>query len=206
MFLTKFRAAFLKPVFESSRISIRRLNLPARNEILIAAAHLPSRIHFSEASLELECVFFAREVEKQEQIVGHKRTVVLGDLNVNPFEKGLVGAEGFHAVMSRDVALRGRRTVQGREYHFFYNPMWSYFGDRPNGPPGTYYYEKADPVNYFWNMFDKVLLRPDLVQNFDSDQVRELTKAGATSLLGSGGRPDKVGASDHLPVLLRLDF
>lgn len=206
MFMTKFHAGFLKPVFESDRISIRKLNLPARKEILIAAAHLPSRIGFSEASLDFECVSFAHYIEEQERIAGHRRTVVLGDLNVNPFDKGLVAAEGFHAVMSRDVASRGHRTIQGRQYHFFYNPMWSYFGDCPDGPAGTYYYERAEHVNYFWNMFDQVLIRPELLQNFECNQVQVLTKAGASSLVGTSGRPDKTSASDHLPVLLKLDF
>ena len=130
--------------------------MPAREEVLIAAAHLPSKFYFSESSQEFECVSFARQIDMQEQTAGHRRTIVVGDLNVNPFEKGVVGAEGFHAVMSLDVAIRGRRTIQGREYHSFYNPMCGRFGDRPNKTPGTYYYEKAEPVSYFWNVFDAV--------------------------------------------------
>lgn len=206
MFFTRFHAGFLRPVFESSRISIRSLRLPARKQILVAAAHLPSRIYFTEESLIFECTHLAQRIEEQERIAGHKRTVLLGDLNVNPFEKGVVAAGGLNAVMSQGVALRRARTVQGREHHFFYNPMWSHFGDRPNGPPGTYYYERAEPVNYFWNIFDQVLLRPELVENFRNDQIQVLTMAGSTRLVETSGRPDKSGASDHLPVFLSLDF
>jgi endonuclease/exonuclease/phosphatase family metal-dependent hydrolase len=206
LFFTKFHAGFLRPVFESSRISIRRLSLPARKEILIAAAHLPSRMHFSEDSLQFECIHLAGKIEEQERIAGHKRTVVLGDLNVNPFEKGVVAAGGLHAVMSREVASRGRRTVQGREYDFFYNPMWSHFGDLPNEPAGTYYYEKAEPVNYFWHIFDQVLIRPELLENFGIDHVQVLTAAGHTPLLDANGRPDRNRASDHLPLVLELYF
>jgi len=206
MFFTRFHAGFLTPVFESPRISIRRLRLPARTEVLIAAAHLPSRMHFTEDSLVFQCAHLGQKIEEQEQIAGHRRTVVLADLNVNPFEKGVVAAGGLNAVMSRRVAMRGTRTVQAREHHFFYNPMWSLFGDRADGPPGTYYYEKAEPVNYFWNIFDQVLLRPALLENFSSNQIQVLTTAGATSLLEENGQPDNAAASDHLPVLLSLDF
>jgi hypothetical protein len=130
----------------------------------------------------------------------------MGDLNVNPFEAGMVGTGGLHAVMSREVASRGSRTVQAREYDFFYNPMWAHFGDRQNGPPGTYYYDKAEHVTYFWNIFDQILVRPALLEGLGSESVRILTSVKGLSLLGPGGRPDRAVASDHLPVLLDLDF
>ena len=109
-------------------------------------------------------------------------------------------------MMSREVASRGSRTVQAREYDFFYNPMWAHFGDRQNGPPGTYYYDKAEHVTYFWNIFDQILVRPALLEGLGSESVRILTSVKGLSLLGPGGRPDRAVASDHLPVLLDLDF
>jgi hypothetical protein len=205
-FFVGFQARFLTPVLESGRISIRRLRLPARKEILVAAAHLPSRLHFSGESMIFECTNLAKMISDQEVVWGHHRTVVLGDLNVNPFETGMVGTGGLHAVMSREVASRGSRTVQAREYDFFYNPMWAQFGDRPSGAPGTYYYDKAEHVTYFWNMFDQVLVRPDLLEGLGAESVRILTSVRGLSLLGPSGRPDGAVASDHLPVLVDLDF
>jgi hypothetical protein len=110
---------------------------------------LPSRLHFSDESMIFECANLAKMIEDQEEAWGHWRTILLGDLNVNPFEIGVVGTGGLHAVMSRDVASRGSRTVQSREYDFFYNPMWAHFGDRQGGVPGTYYYDKAEHVATF---------------------------------------------------------
>lgn len=205
-FFGAFQANFLTPVSESARVSIRRLKLPARNEILVAAAHLPSRLHFSGDSMTFECANLAKMIKDQEEESEHRRTIVLGDLNVNPFEAGMVGTGGLHAVMSREVASRGSRTVQAREYDFFYNPMWTHFGDRLGGAPGTYYYDKAEHVTYFWNMFDQVLVRPALLEGLAEESVRILTSVRGLSLLGPGGRPDKGVASDHLPVLVDLDF
>ncbi len=205
-FFTRFEPRFLVPSFENARISIRRLTLPARKEILIAAAHLPSRLFHSPESLVQECIILAGYIENEEGIVGHKRTILPGDLNVNPFESGVVGTAGLHAVLSRGVAARGSRVVQDRQHHFFYNPMWSHFGDREDCPPGTYYYEKAEAVTYFWNMYDQVLLRPELLEGFTGDSLRILTAAGPTTLLDLSGRPDKVNASDHLPVVFGLNF
>jgi hypothetical protein len=202
---TRFHSGFLAPIFESDRYSIRRLRLPLRDEILIAMVHLPSRMHSASESQRTSCSLLARAVLEQEATVGHTRTIVVGDFNVDPFEHGFVATDGLHAVMSKAVAQRRTRRVEGRDFDFFYNPMWSCFGDTGNKPCGTYYYDKAEHVNYFWHIFDQVLLRPDLLNGF-SDDVRILTMAGSTPLLDRNGRPDGDNASDHLPILFSLGF
>lgn len=206
LFFTKFDSNYLVPMDESSRVSIRRLQLPARREIVVAGAHLPSKLFFGSDSQFLECVNLARRIEAVEEAAGHRRTILLGDLNVNPFEPGVMAAGGLHAVTTREIATRGSRIVQDKQYNFFYNPMWKYFGDRHDGPPGTYYLEKAEEMNYFWNTFDQVLVRPEVLSGLTQDGVQVLTKAGTISLVDNRGRPDRKHASDHLPILVNLDF
>ena len=173
------------------------------HELLIAAAHLPSKQDLSEESQVFEAVHFARLIEDAEKHCGHQRTVVIGDLNMNPFEAGMVAASGgLHAVGSRRVAERERRTVHQRPYGFFYNPMWAHFGDRGE-TAGTYYYESGEPLCYFWNLFDQVLLRPALLDGFSHEQVRIVTTIGTASLLRDGC-PDKEYVSDHLPVVVEV--
>jgi len=138
-----------------------------------------------------------------ENEVGHSRTIVIGDLNMNPFEDGLVSSEGFHAVMSRKLAKEGSRTVHEQSRKFFYNPMWSRFGEHPHRPPGTYFY-RGSVISYFWNIYDQVLVRPELLNRFDDDGLSVLTKAGPNNLASATGAPDKKSASDHFPILLKL--
>lgn len=203
--LTRFDSRCMTALSESPHVSIQRLELPARRSLLIAAAHLPSKMHFSDESQVFESVQLARMIEEVEASEGHLRTMLLGDLNMNPFEAGMVGARGgLHAVMSRRIAARDTRTVQNEKYRFFYNPMWNHLGDRTD-VGGTFYYESSEAVCYFWNMYDQVLLRPDLLAGFVPEQVRILTEVGGVSLL-EGGRPDKTVASDHLPVVVELGF
>jgi hypothetical protein len=203
---TRFSSQFVRPVYETERISIRRLALPAQIEILLALVYFPSKLFWSEDSQAFECTELARQIRIQEDEAGHNRTVLVGDLNMNPFESGLVSAAGLNAVMTRDLAERRFRTVQSRQYPFFYNPMWNHFGDQHDGPPGTYYYEGSEHVCHFWNVFDQVLLRPDLMNRCSTDGVKVLTQAGSLSLLSAQGRPNARSASDHLPLMFELDL
>lgn len=202
----RFDPQFLRPIYESDRLTIRRLNLPGLIDILIAVTHLPSKLYWSDASQAFGCVELARSIQVAEQKVEHSRTVLVGDLNMNPFEDGIVSANGLHGVMTRIIARRNSRTVQGREYPFFYNPMWSLLGDASTGPPGTYYYGSSEQRVFFWNMFDQVLVRPSLMECFDPDGLAILDTDGQATLLGGDGVPDARVASDHLPLLFRLSL
>jgi exonuclease III len=201
-----FSSEFLTPVFESKRVSIRRLALPARSELLLATVHLPSKLRWSSESQAIECTGLARRIAQEENKLGHRRTVLVGDFNMDPFEAGMVAAGGLHAVMSRQVAARDVRTVQGQDYRLFYNPMWGHFGDARSSTAGSYYYDSAEHVNYFWHMFDQVLIRPELAERFDSSHVNIITSLAGRSLVRPDGRPDAAAYSDHLPVIFELDF
>jgi endonuclease/exonuclease/phosphatase (EEP) superfamily protein YafD len=204
--LTRFPAEFLEPCHNEDRMTIRRLNLPAKQEILIAAVHFPSKLEFSEEDQSFESTRYAETIATHEQAVGHARTIVVGDINMNPFEPGMVAARGFNAVMTRALAERRARRVQGITYRFFYNPMWGRFGDT-RGPGGSYYYDNSGRHdNHYWNVFDQVLLRPDILPFFSPDDLDILTDDGEYSLLDDAGRPDIETGSDHLPLLFRLSL
>ena len=49
--------------------------------------------------------------QNAETKAGHTRTILVGDLNVNPFEVAVVGAHGLHAVMAKQVALKNINRV-----------------------------------------------------------------------------------------------
>ncbi len=120
---------------------------------------------------------------------------------MDPFDDGVVAANGLHAVMTKALARTMSRTVQGREYRFFYNPMWAFFGDGTPGPAGTHFYQQAAHTTRFWHIVDQVLVRPELVD--DLLDVAILDDAGH-SLLNQAGRLNEEVGSDHLPLLFRL--
>ena len=73
-------------------------------------------------------------------------------------------------------------------------------GDDLKGPPGSYYYADSNYVSYFWNTFDQVMLRCDLVQYFSNEDLEIISSISTESLLNEHGIPDKKSFSDHLPL------
>ena len=195
---------FIRPIRDSRGVAIRQIAPPVGNDLILVAVHLPSKLHQTEQDQVLNCTRLSRMIEEVEKEIGHTRTLVMGDLNMNPFECGMIGAEGIHAISDRVIASKGTRRVAGEDRRFFYNPMWNCFGDGPPGPPGTYFYDTGTQVNMYWNIFDQVLMRPELITAFSDENLRIITELGSRSLLSPSGRPDQTFGSDHLPILLSL--
>jgi hypothetical protein len=205
-FFTTFSAAATIEVFNdpTGGLSIRKLLIGRDPGILLAAVHFPSRVNWEAIDQTLEATTLAHDILQAEDRVGHHRTILVGDLNMNPFDAGVAGATALHAVMTRDLARRGEREVRGKRYPFFYNPMWGHFGDRTAGPPGSYYLRASKPLNYYWNTYDQVLLRPELMDGFLD--VRILDSDGQEPLVTSHGLPREADGSDHLPIFFRLNL
>jgi hypothetical protein len=203
---SRFSETFVSPLHESSDLTIRHLNLPGLSDILLAVNHFPSKLYWDETSQLIECIKLANSILDAENDIGHSRTILVGDFNMNPFESGVISSEGLHAVMSRNIASKGKRVVKKKEYPFFYNPMWNFFGDASPGPAGTYYYTKSTHKVFFWNIFDQMLIRPDLLKYFDNDDLMIITSIEDTNLLGRNGFPDKNKGSDHLPIFFKLSI
>ena len=169
--------------------------------MLMVLLHLPSKLHLSEDDQLLRAANLREVIERVEVEVGHSNTLVLGDFNMNPFDKGMVSAHGLNSVPAASTAGKGTRTIDGRAYGFFYNPSWNLLGDR-NRPPGTYYHRSPSVLSHYWNTLDQVLLRPAIATRLLPNSLRTLTSAGPTSLTNADDTP---AASDHLPIAFTIE-
>ena len=205
-FFMRYPARCLRPILDDGGVAIRRFLPPIGPDILLVAVHLPSKLYYSDTDQAFRATRAVESIQRAERKVGHMRTIVVGDFNMNPFESGVVGAGGFHAVMDRRIALQRERTVQGERYQFFYNPMWGRMGDGSTGPPGTYYRSGASPLNFFWHTLDQVLIRPDLLEFFLETKLQVICDVTGQSLLSASGIPDTSFGSDHLPLVFEIDI
>lgn len=204
-FFCRYSLNSIQPIAEEGRVSIQRIVPPIGRDFLLVSAHLPSKLHRNEPSQLLNSVRIAQMIQEAENQVGHRRTLVIGDLNMNPFEDGIIAADGFHAVMTQQIARKRDRTVQGQRKPFFYNPIWGRMGDLSPGAPGTYYHSSSDYINYFWNTFDQVLLRPDLLDYFLPDGFQIISQIGENNLLTESGKISS-SFSDHLPIMVKIEI
>ncbi len=187
--------------------SIHRLDRGGSPELLLCATHLPSQLIPSDREQDNLLRSVGQAITEAEVQRRHSRTLVMGDLNADPFHYGVYSTAGLHAVPTRHLALQASRIVAGTTHRFFFNPMWRFFGDATPGPPGTYFWRQSRPDVRFWYMFDQVLFRPELLQYFADRDLEILTGDGQASFENvRDGRPNRAVGSDHFPILIRLNY
>lgn len=185
---------------ETEYYTIKELLVPGGLRLLLAFVHFPSKLFMTDDDQMVESQIFKQEIEMSEKECNNYNTMVIGDFNMNPFEKPMATASAIHSIPCSLTAKEIKRVVKGREYTMFYNPMWNLFGDSDN-KPGTYYYKKSTHLVYFWNMFDQVIIRPTLIDKFKSESLEIISKAGRISFVDKNHRPC---LSDHLPIFFSL--
>jgi hypothetical protein len=111
---------------------------------------------------------------------------------------------GFHGFMTKKLARRPDRILDGISRRRFYNPMWGAFGDRTPGPAGSYYWKASNEENTHWAMLDQVLIRPGLIERLEG--VRILDHDGTHPLVGENGIPNRDKYSDHLPLVFSIEL
>lgn len=121
-FYTRYQLEWLEPRFDDGRISMRLLKHPLGRELLIVAVHLQSKLHRSNEEQRFYAENLSDLISRDEKQLGHHRTMVIGDFNMDPFETGMIVANGLHAVMDKNTAKILSRVVSGKSYRLFYNP------------------------------------------------------------------------------------
>lgn len=191
--------------YDGNNINVKTFTSTA-TEISLIFCHLGSKINNNEHQQYSMSIDLKEEIERYEEMYKNENTIICGDFNMNPFEIGMVDSKALHAVMDKNIAKKRCRTVNGKDYKFFYNPMWGCLGDNGKGNyPGTHYYSHSDSMQYFWNMYDQILIRPSVIEYFNDDKLKIITKGQSYNLLNDKGKiNDKI--SDHLPIMFNLNI
>ena len=197
--ILKIRGLKVEPLRQSDHVTIQLVN----DSIILCGVHLNSQIYSDhKIKREIRIRNLIRAVVECETENGTHNTIITGDFNINPYEDSCIGVQGFHALHVYEETERKSRTVSEEEFFMFYNPMWNFLGDF-NKPYGTHYYNSGDTVNPYWNIYDQVIIRPELRKNFVNESLKILTTVGEKSLLDEKGHPNKQ-FSDHLPLTFEI--
>lgn len=152
-----------------------------------------------------------------------ERYIIAGDFNMNPWEPGMLLANGFCSsyaqLRENNLAnleqLPGAVTLtkSGKDYFPHYNPGWRLMGEANNQdrgqPLGTYNIRRKwdDKKNKFvvrksslahyeleWNMLDQILVSPALIEHFDENRFTILNRE----------QENKQCPSDHFPIYFTI--
>jgi len=187
------------------RLTVFEIELPRSPNLLLMTCHLPDRSSQPTEADRQDRVsrHIVPEIRRIEDFEGHSRSVLVGDLNMDPYEAGMVAASGLNSMMTRILADSMSNSTTRSGSRCFYNPMWSLFGDRSGGPSGSTFWARGTGSNHFWQMYDQVLLRPQVADALLELQL--IDTDGADTFVTKQGRPRKALWSDHLPLYFRLN-
>lgn len=189
----------IAPQLQTDQSSIQVIN----NDIILCGVHLNSQIysdHDERRKIHIEQII--NDILEVEKEMNTRNTVVVGDFNINPYDQSCVSARYFHGLPIYEETKRNSRTIAGKDFYMFYNPMWNFLGDFKE-PYGTYYHNASDTVSTYWNIYDQVIIRPILRPRFVADNLKILHCTEHKSLLDNHKHPD-YSISDHLPIMFEI--
>ncbi|MEK4058487.1 MULTISPECIES: hypothetical protein [Paenibacillus] len=128
-------------------------------KVLVVGIHLLSPISAPIDDRYVDATKQNENIERIEAEWGIDKTIVIGDFNMNPFDKGMVSEKAFKATHCKQTVLSNRTKKP-----YYFNPSWRAFSndltlEGNNAPPGTIHFiprNKDSDVN-FWHIFDQSL-------------------------------------------------
>jgi exonuclease III len=156
-------------VHSGSRISVRKLKIE-RDRVLLALVHGVDPRNYDSETRQSFAQSLADEIKFVKQQQDTNKLILLGDFNMNPYDRGMNLAVGLNAMMTKSCIEGGTRRHLEKDYDFYYNPMWSLFGDNTSEPAGTIY-DTSNQGPYGWSMFDQVLIHYSIVGLFHSVKI-----------------------------------
>jgi exonuclease III len=124
--------------------------------------------------------------------------LIIGDFNVNPFEKPMIDFDGFSA--SNSKSHRKEVTHLRSKKELYYNPTWTMYGK--NNFPGTKYFRRPSASSFDileHHYLDQVVLSYSLSQKLTSESINVLEFTTNKTFFDSTS--NSILQSDHLPLI-----
>lgn len=171
---------------------------------LMTGIHLPSNPNSNSDDRKYEIRKIVSDIidyEKKIFIGDNNLSIVIGDMNANPFDIEMINKDSFNCVFFKDIIER-QNVVSYRDesYEMFYNPMLTYMNEE-NKSYGSFYYSSGLSTLY-WYCFDQILVRKNLVNKLHS--VRYIKKINEIELINKVAPNKEI--SDHLPLFVNISL
>lgn len=185
------------------------IHQPTNTKILLVGVHL-YQPELSQYNPIPYITLMNREIANQEKCNDICNTVLVGDFNLPPYHDVFTATLALNTTNSIEIAKTKFRNVHEKKHRYFYNPMWKFLGNQAS--LGTFYYDKSDHLH--WNLIDQVLIRPELLDRFNENNIEIITHLGETQLLlrdteKNGQRIHRIDEkqySKHLPLFFSISL
>lgn len=191
---SKYKPSKFELIIETEYYVVYSIPHERMGKILLAGVHLPSKTNANEMDVLIESLNLKKDITLAESTMKSKQTILVGDFNMNPFEKPMITAASLHALPTKSEVLDEERTIRFKKYSMFYNPMWRFISEEEIG---TYYYSSPPQDGLRWNYFDQVIVRPTICEDItDIKIIKDIMKK---PIVNKNETPNK-SISDHLPL------
>ena len=168
------------------------------NNVNIISVHLPSQLYQHIDGLKNYFRNLRIEIDSDFGSSLTSNILLIGDFNVNPFDKPMIDFDGFAA--SNSKKLKGHITHLGERKELYYNPTWTLYNN--NSFPGTKYFRR--PSNSAFDILehhflDQVIMSYHMSQNITLESMKVLEMTTSNIFFDSISNSIKI--SDHLPII-----
>lgn len=173
------------------------------NKVHIIAVHLPSQMYQSIDGLKSFFRRFRSEIDMEIGDSLDENILLIGDFNVNPFDKPMIDFDGFSA--SNSINLKNEAVHLSERKSLYYNPTWLLYGT--NHFPGTKYFKRPSASSFDileHHFLDQVLLSYRLRKNIIFEKIRILEKTNCFIFFDA--TKNAICLSDHLPLIYEYKF
>jgi len=166
--------------------------------IFYISVHLPSQMFQHMDALKSFIRTFRGEIDDEIGNSSKQDILIIGDFNVNPFEKPMIDFDGFSA--SNSKSHRKEVTHLRSKKELYYNPTWTMYGK--NNFPGTKYFRRPSASSFDileHHYLDQVVLSYSLSQKLTSESINVLEFTTNKTFFDSTS--NSILQSDHLPLI-----
>ena len=165
--------------------------------LYIISVHFPSQMYNHMDGQKYNLRNFRNNIDG---IIGSSNTtpiLIIGDMNVNPYEPAMVNYDGFMASNS----LKSRETIKYIEEYreTYYNPTWRLYTE-PNFP-GTKKFPRPSGSSFDiieFHFLDQVVISNNLKNKIVIDELKLIKETTNFKLYNK--RYNRIDYSDHLPL------
>lgn len=184
---------------ENARFVIYQITFNEKTYI-VCGVHLQDRRNSTSNSRKDTIRNIISYIESEERETNCDNTIIIGDLNSNPYDTEIIGFDGFNAVLFKDIIFQNEyRIHEEKRLRRFYNPILNYISEE-NNMYGSFYDSSHDDTPV-WHCLDQALFRKSLANSII--EIEYLRKIESKSLMNRV-KPNSM-ISDHLPLYVRID-